>query len=909
MDDGLYSVNVRVTDGDGGSATGTTTVTVNNVSPTLVAIENQTMNEGGTLTVSLQAHDPGADTLRYFYITTPHNSFTALTDNGDGTGELVFTPGYTDAGTYSVIVTVTDDDGGSTSATFTLTVNDPVTPVSTHAIDPAPNAAGWNNTDPITVNITATDDGGTGTVASIHYILDDGSEVTVPGSSASVSVSGEGTHTVEYWAVDDAGNVEIPHNTAAVKIDTIPPVVAVTGGPSPAWPPDFVSSLTSGSGQISDPGGSGVDEDSCEYKIDSSGWLSWPIPDGAISTDLGTLLAAAGVSGDGQHMLYGRVRDIAGNEFSGSASFKLDDTAPDDPAVVSTSHTVGVWSNDDTIGFEWSGASDGSGSGVAGYSFMVDTNPSTMPNTTIDLAHGTDPHTWTSGALPDGDSYYFHLRTVDHLGNWSGTVHLGPFKIDTESPQITCPGDITQGNDPGQCNAVVTWPAPTATDNTGVASVSCIPASGSTFPVGVTTVTCTAADLAGNTAQCSFNVTVIDTENPVISGCPSDITVNNDPGICGAAVSWTEPTASDNCGIDTFSSDRHPGDTFPVGTTTVTYTATDIHGNSTSCSFDVTVVDAEPPATTLTVVPPDPDNVAAPTFDWSASDNNGCTASSRLVYSYRVDTGAWSAWFGSPYVTTPPLVEGTHTFEVRAMDESGNIGDPASYTWLIDLTPPVVTITTPVDRADYNLAEEVLAEWTAADVPSGLASTVGTTSTGSLIDTAAPGYHDFTVTATDLAGNSTVVTVTYRVVYEVAPGGVAGGGGGVEPGEGGFLDKSIAGGGGEVGLAPLEAIYNVGDVIYASFILTDNDGNPVTNAISTCTLVHVTFSDDKEIYAILNLFVFTSDGETGLYWLEIPTKTEESELEPGIYDLWLGFEQITRGWPLPATLILSLRDR
>jgi len=266
---------------------------------------------------------------------------------------------------------------GLDHGTFTIT-GPPTPPVSTHTIDPAPNAAGWNNTDPVTVNITATDDGGTGTVASIHYILDGGSEVTVAGSSASVSVSGEGTHTVEYWAVDDAGNVETPHNTATVKIDTTP-------------------------------------------------------------------------------------------------------------------------------------------------------------------------------------------------------------------PQITCPGDITQDNAPGQCNAVVTWPAPTATDNTGVASVSCDPTSGSTFPVGVTTVTCTAADLAGNTAQCSFNVTVNDTEDPVISGCPSDITVDNDPGICGAVVTWTEPTASDNCGIESFTSDYEPGDYFPVGTTTVTYTATDIHGNTATCSFDVTV--------------------------------------------------------------------------------------------------------------------------------------------------------------------------------------------------------------------------------------------------------------------------------------------------------------------------------
>ena len=65
---------------------------------------------------------------------------------------------------------------------------------------------------------------------------------------------------------------------------------------------------------------------------------------------------------------------------------------------------------------------------------------------------------------------------------------------------------------------------------------------------------------------------------------PADISQTNDAGECMAAVTWTEPTAADNCAIATFTSSHNPGDEFPVGTTTVTYTATDIHGNSSSDS-------------------------------------------------------------------------------------------------------------------------------------------------------------------------------------------------------------------------------------------------------------------------------------------------------------------------------------
>ena len=60
-------------------------------------------------------------------------------------------------------------------------------------------------------------------------------------------------------------------------------------------------------------------------------------------------------------------------------------------------------------------------------------------------------------------------------------------------------------------------------------------------------------------------------------------------------MTWTAPTAADNCAVNTFTSDAAPGDTFPVGTTTVTYTAEDIYGNTTTAAFNITVTDDEAP--------------------------------------------------------------------------------------------------------------------------------------------------------------------------------------------------------------------------------------------------------------------------------------------------------------------------
>ena len=87
---------------------------------------------------------------------------------------------------------------------------------------------------------------------------------------------------------------------------------------------------------------------------------------------------------------------------------------------------------------------------------------------------------------------------------------------DVQPPVITCPANITRANDPGQCGAIVNFTV-SATDNcTSSVTVTVVPASGTFFAVGATTVNARATDAAGNTATCSFNVTVNDVEPPVI---------------------------------------------------------------------------------------------------------------------------------------------------------------------------------------------------------------------------------------------------------------------------------------------------------------------------------------------------------------------------------------------------------
>jgi len=108
---------------------------------------------------------------------------------------------------------------------------------------------------------------------------------------------------------------------------------------------------------------------------------------------------------------------------------------------------------------------------------------------------------------------------------------------------ISCPGNITVDNSPGQCGANVDYPAATATGTSPTITYS--RASGSFFPVGTTTVTATATNDCG-TSSCTFTITVNDNEAPAIS-CPAAIVVNNTTGQCGAKVCYPMPSVSDNC--------------------------------------------------------------------------------------------------------------------------------------------------------------------------------------------------------------------------------------------------------------------------------------------------------------------------------------------------------------------------
>ena len=169
------------------------------------------------------------------------------------------------------------------------------------------------------------------------------------------------------------------------------------------------------------------------------------------------------------------------------------------------------------------------------------------------------------------------------------TLEAGALKftvLDNVAPVLRAPTDITL-EATGPAGAVATYTT-TAEDNLeGPLTVSFSVPSGSTFPLGTTEVTASATDGAGNTASARFNVTVRDMTAPSVS-CPADIVVAGAAGAPTAAVSFNV-TANDTVSAVTVTSSPASGSAFGVGTTTVNVTAKDAAGNTSTCSFTVTV--------------------------------------------------------------------------------------------------------------------------------------------------------------------------------------------------------------------------------------------------------------------------------------------------------------------------------
>jgi hypothetical protein len=222
-----------------------------------------------------------------------------------------------------------------------------------------------------------------------------------------------------------------------------------------------------------------------------------------------------------------------------------------------------------------------------------------------------------------------------------GNAARGTFRIevvDTTAPRVVVPSPLTaEATGPSGAKAEFQAAASDRVDRT--ISARCSPASGSTFPLGSSKVTCTARDRTGNRASASFEVTVVDTTAPVLT-LPANRTVQA-TSAKGAEVTYAASATDLVDGAVAPSCAPAPGTVFPVGSTAVTCTARDARGNQSSGSF------------TITVTPfPQPDLVVSTVSGTSFTITNRGNASA------------------GPFVVT---VQGVGTFTIRGLAAGASV--------------------------------------------------------------------------------------------------------------------------------------------------------------------------------------------------------------------------------------------
>jgi hypothetical protein len=360
-------------------------------------------------------------------------------------------------------------------------------------------------------------------------------------------------------------------------------------------------------------------------------------------------------------------------------------------------------------------------------------------------------------AAVSGAVFALGLTTVNCEANDGlGMKTTGSFAItvvDTAGPVFAGVANKTvEATGPNPNAATVTYALPTATDAVdGSRLVTCSPAPGSGFTLGDTLVSCTASDTTGHQTSATFTVKVQDTTPPVLSGVPGTIGNVEATGTNGAPMAFTPPTAKDLVdGVLPVTCSPAAGSTFPLGTTTVTCSATDRSGKDAKATFTVTVVDTTAPSFANM-----PANKSV-----EGNTSGGATVTYVLPTAMDLVGGirpvSCSPASGSLFPLGPTAVT------CSSNDGRGNSANVGFTVTVVDTTAPALTLPDiTVQAATPSGANVSFAGATAVDIVGGSRTLTCTPSSGSLFSV---GTSTVNCSATDAAGN--LATGSFSVTVE-----------------------------------------------------------------------------------------------------------------------------------------------
>ncbi|KAG2491538.1 hypothetical protein HYH03_010109 [Edaphochlamys debaryana] len=608
---------------------------------------------------------------------------------------------YFAVGTHTVTCSATDASGNTGYATITITVTDNAAPVITRS---ANSVSAYANTfggvDSASFGCTAADvvDG----YVAVEYSIQ-------PGSFFPVGVT-----TVTCTAKDKAGNTASATITVTVSDNT---------------PPTIAAAATSVAAQADTLGGAKSVSFSCSAS---------DIVDGPLSVSY-----SPKQPGDyfpvGNSVVTCSAKDKAGNTASATITVVVSDNTP--PTVTAAASSVSA--SADTLGGAKSVSFSCSASDIVDGPLSVSYSPK-QPGDYFPV--GATPVTCTA---------------KDKAGNTaSATVtvtvrDITPPTVTAVKSAVSFEANTLGGFDAASFGC-------TALDIVdGPLSVTYDPKKpGDFFPVGVTTVTCTAKDTAGNTASATVTITVTDKTAPAVAA--DDASIEADADTLGGAKSVSfSCSASDivDGPLSVSYSPKQPGDYFPVGNTVVTCSAKDKAGNTASATITVVVSDNTPPTVTAAS---NSVTVEADALGGAKSVSFSCSASD-------VVDGPLSVVY-TPQQPGSYFPVGIHPITCTATDKAGNTASSSITVTVTDSTPPTVTaVKSAVSFEGNTLGGFDAASFgcTALDIVDGpLSVTYDPKKPGDFFPV---GVTTVTCTAEDTAGNTAAATVTITVTDTTVP--------------------------------------------------------------------------------------------------------------------------------------------
>jgi hypothetical protein len=399
---------------------------------------------------------------------------------------------------------------------------------------------------------------------------------------------------------------------------------------------------------------------------------------------------------------------------------------------------------------------------------------SVPPTSVSDNCGGVPTVTWSASGATTGSgtgnfgSFVLNVGTTIityYATDASSNVDSCSFDIiilDAEAPNAVCQNINAYLDGAGNVSIAASDLDGGSTDNCGVPTFSASQTAFTCVDLGPNNVTLTVTDASSNTASCVAVVTVIDTIAPIIT-CPGTQSVNASPGVCTFSAGSVPPTSvSDNCGVPTVTWSASGATTgsgtgnfgsfvLNVGTTIITYYATDASSNVDSCSFDIIILDAEAPNAVCQNINAYLDgagnvSIAASDLDGGSTDNCGVPT------------------FSASQTAFTCVDLGPNNVTLTVTDASSNTASCIAVVTVMDTIAPIIVC--PVDTTTCDSIVFYVPP-VGTDNCSG-ANTVQTDGSGLASGSVFPiGTTTLEYTVTDGSGNSSICT--FDIVIDPTP--------------------------------------------------------------------------------------------------------------------------------------------